>query len=699
MAEPTPLDNPVNALSGIDAIAGDQPPDYAGPDRLAETVQDEQALEDGALDQEQELQDKKLQIKKVMETCKTLYYSDEEFVRDFQIRMTRRNNNYFRNLQNTYWSEVAHDWTSFSSPPEGYDGDENELLDYANQSFVNIYKAYGEIIIAALSSQVPSTRFLPEDADNADDVLTAKAYRKIADLIRKNNKAKLLLIRCLTILYNEPYVAIYNYCKRSKKFGTFRKPLYGTVKRTYRNFYCPGCNEKLHSETEPSEVVDSTYEAQNSFDFQGPPMDCPTCGQSMSTMQDTSEEVNQATIGYNDSAKLRIIQEAYGQTNVRFPAFCRKQEDIPYLALEYEQPISLVEAVYPELAGQISNVATDDTSQNLWARTNQDYNGQIPEGACTISQIWFRPWALNKYGLQAQGFAQDNIPEELKTCLQEFPNGCRAIFVNDELAEVHEEDLDEHWTISVNPMFGELCGDAIGTSVIPIQDIKNDITNLTKDTIEHGITETFADSQVINFQTYGNVEARPGMIFPAQRPANSSMNDAFFQTRTAALQPEVVEFNNRQDKDGQFVSGALPSIFGGTIQGGGGTAYEYSQTSAQALQRLQTLWQIVCHLWSEMELKSINEYVNEVDYDETILPESGNSYVNIWIKQIELKGKVADIEPESAEYFPVSWAEKKAIIDKFLELNNEYINTILSNPNNIGVSLTAYGLGELVHSR
>ena len=671
----TPLDNPTD----------DEPPDYHGPDRLFEQVQDQQAVVNP-----EDVQEKKLAIKKVMETCREMYYSDEQFARDYQVRVTRRNNNYFRNLQNTYWSEVAHDWRTFNQVPEGYE-DEIE----GNQAFVNIYKSYGEIIIAALSSQIPSTRFLPEDADNPDDLLTAKAYNKIADLIRKNNKAKLMLIRCLSILYNEPYVAIHNYAKRSKKFGTFRKPVYGNVKRTFRNFYCPSCYTELGKEEEPPEVVADDYESQPSFDETGPPNVCPQCGQQTSTFSDSREELNKTVIGYNDSAKLRIVQEAYGQTNVRFPAYVRKQEDMPYLALEYEQPISLVESVYPELAGGISDSTVDTGGQNIWARTNQDYNGTVPGGICTVSQVWFRPWALNKYGLQHQGFDQDNIPEELKICLREFPSGCRCVFINDELAEVHEEDLDEHWTISVNPLYDVLCGDAIGTAVIPIQDIKNDMTNLTKDTVEHGIPETFADSEVVNFQNYGSMEAKPGMIYPAQRAANSSMSDAFFQTRTAQLQPEVIEFNNRQDKDGQFISGALPSIFGGNIQGGGGTAYEYSQSRAQALQRLQTTWQIVCHTWSEMELKSINEYVSEVDYDERFSQKSGNSYVNVWIKQIELKGKVADIEPESAEYFPISWAEKKAIIDKFLDLNNEYINTILSNPNNVGLVSRAYGLGEL----
>jgi hypothetical protein len=633
---------------------------------------------------------KKEHIKKVLETIRTSYFSDEEFVRDFQVRMTRRNNNYFRNIQNTYWSEIAHDWQSFSAPPEGYEGDASELSDLANQTFVNIYKAYGEIIIAALSSQIPSTRFLPEDADNADDILTAKAYNKIADLIRKNNRAKMLLIRCLTILYNEPYVAIYNYSRRSKKYGTFRKPIEGIVKRSFTNFYCATCNSKLHSETEPSEVVDESYAPQGAFNFNGPSLACPECGTNGPTMQDSQEEVAEAVIGYDEAAKLRIIQEVYGQTNVRFPAFCRKQEDIPYLALEYEQSIPLVESVYPELAGKITGIVADDGNNNLWARTNQDYNGQSPEGVCTVRQIWFRTWALNKYGLR-----EDDIPEELTTCLREFPKGIRAVFINDELAEAHEEDLDDHWTISVNPLFGELCGDAIGTAVIPIQDMKNDATNLTKETMEHGIAETFADSQVINFQTYGDKEIRPGMMYPAQRPANGSMGDSFYQTRTASLQPEVIEFNNRQDKDGQFISGALPSIFGGTLQGGGGTAYEYSQSRAQALQRLQTVWQIVCHTWSEMELRSINEYIANVDYDDRFSSKNGNSYVNVWIKQVELKGKVADIESESAEYFPISWAEKKAVIDKLMELNNEFVNGILSNPNNIGMISRSYGLGEL----
>ena len=72
---------------------------------------------------------------------------------------------------------------------------------------VNIYRAHGESIIAALSVAAPGIRFFPDDAEDEDDIRTAAAYEKIADVIRRQTDFAILYIKALFILYHQDYIA------------------------------------------------------------------------------------------------------------------------------------------------------------------------------------------------------------------------------------------------------------------------------------------------------------------------------------------------------------------------------------------------------------------------------------------------------------------------------------------------------------
>src|SRR5436190_21017515 len=83
---------------------------------------------------------------------------EDRGVRDRQIRQWRRLKLLWENVQNTYYSEVAHDWRV----PEGTGGE-------SDQGFydkpVNVFRAYLESIIAALSVTVPPVTCYPDDAE------------------------------------------------------------------------------------------------------------------------------------------------------------------------------------------------------------------------------------------------------------------------------------------------------------------------------------------------------------------------------------------------------------------------------------------------------------------------------------------------------------------------------------------------------
>jgi hypothetical protein len=119
------------------------------------------------------------------------------------------------------------------------------------------------------------------------------------------------------------------------------------------------------------------------------------------------------------------------------------------------------------------------------------------------------PWALNNYINQ----------DDAKPIKAKYKDGAYIVVINRTLvAEIVPDKLDDHWTISESPLAETLHPEPIGAPMIPLQDIENETTNLTLETIEFGIPETFADPRTIDFDAYKRQEARPGQISPATAP-------------------------------------------------------------------------------------------------------------------------------------------------------------------------------------
>src|SRR5207247_1009146 len=91
---------------------------------------------------------------------------------------------------------------------------------------INVYKATGEVYIGALTSSTPNVRFFPKDADDQEDVVSAKAHSRISELIARHNKAQMLLMKSVFILYNQGLVACYNENKSDTRFGQVEIPIF-----------------------------------------------------------------------------------------------------------------------------------------------------------------------------------------------------------------------------------------------------------------------------------------------------------------------------------------------------------------------------------------------------------------------------------------------------------------------------------------
>src|SRR6185312_16101941 len=138
------------------------------------------------------------EVKRMLKTVYDDCYDEDRSTRDNQLRQWRRLKLLWEGFQNVWFSEVAHDWRIYTPDLEAEDSDQAY---YDKQ--VNIFKAYLESIIAALSVTIPPIKCFPDDADNSYDLTTAKAGDKICQLIYRHNEAALLWLHALFIFATE----------------------------------------------------------------------------------------------------------------------------------------------------------------------------------------------------------------------------------------------------------------------------------------------------------------------------------------------------------------------------------------------------------------------------------------------------------------------------------------------------------------
>jgi len=623
------------------------------------------------------------------------HFDDEDrAVRDRQIRTWRRLKLLWENIQHVYYSEVAHDWRIPESERVGADSDQANY-----DKPVNIYRAYLESIIAALSITVPPVTCYPDDADNPLDVTTAKAGDKIAELIFRHNDAPLLWLHALFVFCTEGMTAMYSYSQSDEKYGTYEEKEYEEELEEHEITSCPFCQSEMgdritnpmpQSEYEAMEIQKKLDEEMRADEFMPPEPSfeherCESCGRMVVPKKEQTSFTITRMTGITKHAKSRVCMEVYGGLFVKVPVWARSQKDCNYLIYSYETHFANVLEEFPELHDKITRGGATYDLYEQWGRTSPQYRGEHPVNNVTVRKCWLRPASFN--------ILTKDESDELR---EQFPNGVKVTVVNDLVAEGCNENLDDSWTLTYNPLSDYLHFDPLGLLLTSVQDITNDLISLVLQTVEHGIPQTFADPKVLNFNAYRNSEVIPGGIYPATPKSGKPLSEGFYEVKTATLSQEVLPFAQKIQEIGQLVSGALPSLFGGQMSGSR-TASEYSMSRAQALQRLQTSWKMLLAWWKNVHSKTIPLFIKEMRDDEKqVKKDEFGNFINVFIRKAELEGKIGSIELEANENLPITWNQQKDAIMALFELNNEAITATLASPENLPYIKKAIGLTDYI---
>jgi hypothetical protein len=500
---------------------GSDPDALTAPSPEEDLIAQQKAQQE-AEDEEENLNDIILELVKKAE-------KEDEDIRWPLLRRCKRNNYYFNNIQKIFFDEVARDYRTIDSAVA-------ELAKFGpvdDIKTVNVYRAFAESLIAALAVEPPAVEFAPDDAENPDDIQSASAYSRISELVSNHNFSNLMLIKALTILFNQGTVAGYNYYKTDPNYGIISTPS-KTQDRPIKVFdiKCPQCGQLLDSSL-PEQLLPEASNIKCTYcEYQGQP--------SAIAKQEYVSEV----VEYEDTPKGRACFDLFGPVNVKVPLYARKQSDCGYVILRLEENIAKLKTVYKEFRDEITASGGDTYKYERWARIPPEYYGTIPKDIITVRYAYIRPWYFNT--LKA---------EDADLLMEKYPNGLFVSVIDDIIVDKQHDKLDDHWTLSFDPRSDFIHAEPAGNALVPMQDAENDMFNLGIQSIEYGIPETFVHPKTLNLQKYSQTPAAPGMMAPALPPGpDKNLSDGFHTVQTATLSGEYTRFQSFLQAKTQFVT-------------------------------------------------------------------------------------------------------------------------------------------------
>ncbi len=296
--------------------------------------------------------------------------------------------------------------------------------------------------------------------------------------------------------------------------------------------------------------------------------------------------------------------------------------------------------------------------------------------------------------IQRLGEGFDDVKDHFRT---NFPDGIYCAFIGATMCEpARAENMDEHWTITKAGPSKGIDADPLLKSLIPLQELHNNLTNLFVMQVEYGVPATYADTEVYDFAGQSKQEAVPGYTYPVTPRPGQRIADAFYTEKTTQLSKEATQLLEYVKESEQFVSGSFPSIYGGAAQGGSKTLGEYEKSRSFALQRLSLVWYFINVWWGETMHKTLKSFIKHQVEDEPLtVQKSPNQWQTKWIKKADLKGSFDRIEPDASSDFPVSFGQKRSTLMALLQLGNEEVNSVLTSPENASLVQSYVGLTDL----
>lgn len=553
----------------------------------------------------------------------------------------------------------------------------------------NFYQMLEKAFVAALSAQIPKSRWSPINAEINEDRETAKVASRVEEIIERANKIKALLKQELMEFFTGGcYFKYTRYVVDADRTGTHKETRLKMVRGEvmpprYQCFHC--------GMTTPEDSL----VAQKS-------LACPQCGTPFGKENYFESYVDDMPVPEQvEVANGMVLWSVYGPMHVDADPDAPDLLNTCLLNVAEEVSVGWLRENFPAMWEVFQEGQTSGQGSELMERQWRDMLTTATGSAAwfsfasqnkpTYNRTWIQPMLFNEIGTKEEA-------EQLKAA---FPKGCMLAWVGETPLQIRPAKLTDEWSwAGTEPNGFGLFPPPAGDPAVAVQERINDCINKIDEYMDRlacGIllaNENYVDTRAMNGKAM-----LPGVLNPVITKKGAGMADIehmIFQVK-GEIDAMIFQYVAMLKQDMELLVGTPPQTFGAGTQEGVETASGQEQQYNTGLMKLGLHWDVIGEehaMASENAIKCAALNMTE-DWTNVVSDES-EEYRNEYVHLDQMKGSV-HAERDTEQGFPMTSAEIRAWWDKILTTSpeNPFVMALMQEPENIDQAIRFIGVPGL----
>jgi hypothetical protein len=606
----------------------------------------------------------------------------EQIIRNWEAHLFDRQFQHLLPRQNGGWELPA--------IGSGYGRGEEEDR---SQWEIDIYSSYRKIICAALTREVPGTRFEPSDPDSDRDITAASNSEKVKTKIERDNKMKELQGEAARLLWTDGLsVHLTRYVLDAQAFGYEPEPE-GDVPEDEET------GEAEHAIGHGSgDDQESDEDSEGASSSAGPEDETEED-------EDESEDEGEGASGEEPTKDFekfdpdwqprgRELITVAGALHWKLPIKAGCTKEMPWARYSNEVDLSTAKAMFPDIADKLqpsqsgSGSADDGDDLERLARINVMLGVEdnfITEDSTvydiTIQKFWYRPSAL----MEIQN------TEVRKRIMAKCWRGLYVTMAGDNFCEGRNASMDDYIAVTFADAGDGVHRPGLGSPLIAPQKVLNTLAELAYDYFVHGVPMTYMDDEMFDVEAINDQDNIVGGVRPFEAVAGAQIEGVYwFREQPVPFPEQLLAYTQWiMDEVAQLMSGAYPALFGGDAsnQGVGDALMQRDQ----ALGRLGLPWRNIKETTAAVERQAVQSISLN---SEGIIKLGGVE--KIQVDTADLRGNILCF-PDTDENIPESWTQKSNRFAMIITdaATNPFFQSLLDDPANLKLVKDMSGFKEL----
>jgi hypothetical protein len=288
-----------------------------------------------------------------------------------------------------------------------------------------------------------------------------------------------------------------------------------------------------------------------------------------------------------------VGQQAYANGDAEISIHSIIDVDVPYMCSELDRCPRLKFEImtskwtllkrYPEALNQYRDAEPPDSEFSAADATANEARGAVHNPSAIGQTKKVNHWRQHEYWIEPDQY--EAAPEEARKVFEtQFPDGMYVFKAGDITCEIDNRKATDEWVPCRVGRADVINERPLSADILPLNRAIDDLVGMTLETVLRAITQTFADSQLVDRHAMSTNEAVPAEMILTQMPVDGDLSKHFFQVPPARLSDQVRPLIEYFVSLCQEITGVRPELSGGGVPTQ--TFREAKQRKDQALQQL-----------------------------------------------------------------------------------------------------------------